>query len=184
MLAEGYMPSPSGLARALSWRILVCGALLCITGACGGEKMGPSRAIAYAELLGHWALEVRDTASCAGLAEPVAVTLSISQQADDASNTQLVLQDGASRWAAPGYGGGYVTGSLPLSVPAVAIFTLVLGAPPTDSDPGSQFLAQFRGTLTADLELRGVLLDPLPGGQWKPIFSTALCELQLRGAHS
>jgi hypothetical protein len=163
---------------------LLCGVAL--TAGCGGDDAtGPSRTVVYSELLGGWHLEIRDTAACAGLAGPVVVTLTISQQSSDASTSFLHLEGATSHWSASGYGAGYLTGSLPLRLPGPVIVNLVLGAPPApEATASATSVAQFTGTLTADLELSGVLHDPPDPAAYTPIFSAQACGFQLRGGHS
>jgi len=88
--------------RASWWRIFLCGALILV--GCGDNApSGPSRRVAYSELNGVWGLEVRDTAGCAALAEPVVITLTIKQQSGDTGVTLLFLMGNRSQWSASGF---------------------------------------------------------------------------------
>lgn len=165
------------------WRISLCCALMTM-GCGGGGPSQPSRVVAYTDLLGGWELEVRDTAACAGLSGPVAVMLTISQQSGEANRCFLFLNGGTSHWSASGYGAGYVTGILPLCLPGNALVNLNVGnEPPPPGSPAA--VAQFMGTLTEDLELRGVLTDPAPAlaPPTVPIFSSQPCAFQVHGGH-
>lgn len=158
--------------NALYRMLLVsCSALGMSCGAESSEQTG-GVALYFDEIAGEWNLTISDTAQCAGIEAPLAVSLRIL---DEVGRGPLGNMQVAGTWSADEVRGGEMAGSLSSRIPGYAGLWLYTGARTgalTDS------AAHLLATLDDYESLRGILID---GDPYLPLFSVRPCSFRVRG---
>jgi hypothetical protein len=145
---------------------------------CGEAPIEPT-IIPLGELVGTWSLQLTDTAGCASPVSPIEpITLWVTLEPYDVGPF-VFLDQTTSTWS-NNIGSGWVGGWFPRWFDRGALLNLASGSFAPGVDPNS--MAQLFGVLDASLTLRGVLQDPLNGGQ-PPLLGAQPCTYRAVAHH-
>lgn len=154
----------------------------------GCSSTEPSLRFEVSQLSGSWSLQITDTAGCAGSAStPTPITFRIVPRRDrDVDPADIIVgfsADSTSSWT-NGTLSGYVTGSIYFSGDVSLAFAT--GAYDFFTQGSVPYL-WLKGTIGADLVLRGVLYDPGPAGPGRvahpPQLAPQPCAYRARATH-